>query len=76
MINNIRFYSTNGETAIDVVMNSDETYSLEKVLFKFDEEEEKTYEIKELSAQLSGKFSDINMASQEAKRLLRLESNN
>lgn len=65
-----RVSSTCGKKSIDIMQGTDGIYSLRKYVTKYDSEEEKSYEIRELPDP-SGKFSDLYAAVNEAKLALR-----
>jgi hypothetical protein len=64
-----RIFSDSGEQVIEVVRDSDGSYVLHKFIRKYDSEEEKFYEVRELPDP-TGRYHDVDSAVKEAKRLL------
>lgn len=64
-----RIVSSCGKRIIEVVRDSDGTFLLHKFVRKYDSEEEKSYEIRELPDPI-GRFGDFDNAVKEAKNLL------
>ena len=64
-----RIFSSSGEQIIEVVRDSDGSYILQKFVRKYDEEEGKFYEVRELPNP-TGRYGDFSSAVKEAKRLL------
>lgn len=66
---NERVFSNSGEQIIEVVRGSDGSYMLHKFVRKYDSEEEKFYEVRELPNP-AGICGDFSSAVKEAKRVL------
>ena len=66
---NERIFSSSGEQMIEVVRESDGSYTLHKFIRKYDEEEERFYEVRELPNP-AGKYGDLSSAIKEAQRVL------
>ncbi|MFA5448780.1 MAG: hypothetical protein WC233_10960 [Sphaerochaeta sp.] len=66
---NERVFSESGEKIIEVVRDSDGSYILHKFVRKYDSEEEKFYEVRELPNP-TGKYGNFSSAVKEAKRVL------
>lgn len=66
---NARVLSGSGEQIIEVVRNSDGSFVFHKFVRKYDPEEEKFYEVRELPNP-SGRYGDFSSAVKEAKRVL------
>ena len=64
-----RIISASGEQIIEVVQNDDDSYALHKFVRKYDIEEEKFYEVRELPNP-TGRYGDFSSAVKEAKRVL------
>lgn len=62
-----RVFSDSGEQIIEVVRYSDGSYMLHKFVRKYDSEEEKFYEVRELPNP-TGRYGDFTSAINEAKR--------
>lgn len=66
---NERVFSDSGEQIIEIVQDSDGSYMLHKFVCKYDTEEEKFYEVRELPNP-TGRYGDFSSAIKEAKRVL------
>lgn len=66
---NERVLSDSGEQIIEVVRDSDGSFMLHKFVRKYDPEEEKFYEVRELPNP-AGRYGDFSSAVKEAKRVL------
>lgn len=66
---NERVFSYTGEQIIEIVQDSDGSYTLNKFVRKYDTEEEKFYEVRELPNP-TGRYGDLSSAVKEAKRVL------
>ncbi len=66
---NERIFSSSGEQIIEVVRDIDGSYMLHKFVRKYDTEEEKFYEVRELPNP-TGRYGDFSSAVKEAKRVL------
>lgn len=64
-----RISSTCGARFIDVMQAADGSYLLRKFVQKYDSEEERNYEVRELPDPM-GRYGDLEAAITEAKRLL------
>ena len=65
------FASDDQERFVDVVLQDDNTYSLQRYLRKFDSEEDIDYIVRELPDP-TGRYSDLSTAINEAKRILKI----
>ena len=69
-MDSVQVLSSNcGRFKIELLRDLDGFYSLQKIIRKYDDEEEKYYEVKELPNP-SGKYQDPDVAIAEAKRIL------
>ena len=66
---NERIFFSSGEQIIEVVRDIDGSYMLHKFVRKYDTEEEKFYEVRELPNP-TGRYGDFSSAVKEAKRVL------
>lgn len=73
MKKNERVFSDCGKRIIELVQDRDGSYLLQKFVRKYDSEEEKFYEVRELPDP-SGRFGDFPSAVKEAKRMLRVSA--
>lgn len=68
-----KIFSESGRKVIEIVQDRDGSYILHKYLIKYDEEEEKLYEIRELPNP-EGKYQSFSSAVKEAKRILKVNT--
>lgn len=68
-----RISSKSGKVIIEVVRKYDDSYILHKFISKYDLEEEKYYEIRELPNP-SGHFGDFQAAIKEAERITGIDN--
>ncbi len=66
---NERVISGSGEQVIEIVRDGNGSYMLHKFVRKYDSEEEKFYEVRELPDP-TGRYGDFSSAINEAKRVL------
>jgi hypothetical protein len=64
-----RIFSGDGARFIDVMQSKDGSYLLRKFVRKYDPDEERTYEVRELPDP-AGRYGDVDAAVAEARRLL------
>jgi len=68
-----RISSKSGQRFIDVMKHEDGSYLLHQFSCKYDSEEEKNYEVRELPDP-SGRFGDFSAAVLEAQRIMNLSN--
>lgn len=65
-----KFSSGSGRFAIHLMRDQQGFYSLQKIVLKYDKEEEQFYEVRE-KPDPSGKFLDYDTAVKESQRILK-----